>query len=50
MGWLVDHINFVTAVFNGTINGYDIFVECLFAYEIGINLVYKLLQAFYRLK
>ncbi len=50
MGWPVDHIDFVTAFFNGAIDGHDIFVEQPLAYEVEINLVCKLLKALYRLK
>lgn len=50
MGWPVDHMDFVTAFLNGAIDGHDIFVEQPLAYEVGINLVCKLLKALYGLK
>lgn len=50
LGWAVDHIDFVTAFLNGSIDRHDIFVEQPLAYEVGINLVCKLLKALYGLK
>ena len=43
-------MDFVTAFLNGSIDGHDIFVEQPLAYEVGINLVCKLLKALYGLK
>lgn len=40
----------MTAFFNGTINGYNIFVEQPLAYKVRINHICKLLKAFYGLK
>ena len=50
LGWSVDHMDFVTAFLNGSIDGHDIIVEQPLAYEVGINLVCKLLKALYGLK
>ncbi len=50
LGWSVDHIDFVTAFLNGSIDGHDIFIEQPLAYKVGINLVCKLLKALYSLK
>lgn len=45
LGWSVDHMDFVTAFLNGSIDGHDISVEQPLAYEVGINLVCELLKA-----
>lgn len=50
LGWSINHMDFVTTFLNGSIDGHDIFVEQLLAYEVGINLVCKLLKALYGLK
>ena len=50
LGWSVDHMEFVTAFLNGCIDGHDVFVEQPLAYEVGINLVCKLLKALHGLK
>lgn len=47
MGLPVNHINFVTAFFNCTINRYNIFIVQPLAYEVKINLTCKLLKALY---
>lgn len=43
-------MDFVIAFLNTTIDRYDIFIKQLVAYKVNINLVYKLLKAFYSLK
>ena len=48
--WVVDHMDFVTAFLNGSIDGQDIFVEHSLAYKVSINLGCKLLKALYGLK
>ena len=50
LGWFVDHMDFVTSFLNGSIDRHNIFVEQPLTYEVGINLVCKLLKAFYGLK
>lgn len=43
-------MDFVTTFLNGSINKHDIFVKQPLTYELGINLLYKLLKALYGLK
>lgn len=48
--WPVSHMDFVIAFFYFTTNRHDIFVKHPLAYKVGMNLIYKLLKAFYELK
>lgn len=42
---VVDHMDFMTAFLNGSIDRHNIFVEYLLTYKVDINLVCKLLKA-----